>query len=199
MKCLSAYIKEAMTSKILEFFTDAIKNNRGEGGNETQFNVNVKTMECPKQITFTLDDFRAPDILEMITDKNIGFPIMQQILAAPDKMFGSDNETVYEPTILPFFAGTKEKRYFVGIVLIDANNVIVKDYVTMLHCEVPNCIKNKKAVLTAMNMIISNTIKRENNHIGICARPVNRDIANNIKLFGLTRMKEDNMIFINKL
>ena len=225
MKNLREYIYESLKPDIVAWLKEVydtmqklIKDNKLE-----PLNVDVKLLNKPQQ-AFQFDDFfNDQTIKKLISDKHIGFTVINQMFQTPKKYLidGNGDETKeLKPKIMPYWyrpsnnaneakaeeetqGETTEKidpTYFVGMILYDTDISYVDNFAHIVGIESSLCVKESTPLLKAMlNDWALHTLNKEGNYSGLSAKPIHPKMKAILLKLGFSVMKDNKDILTYKL
>lgn len=225
MKRLQEFINESLGVKVEKWLKQVydtmqqlIKDNKLQ-----PIDVDVDNLAKPKNNqTFKFEDFSKDQIVKkIISDKVIGFTVINQMLQMPKKYLIDTNgteEKELKPECLPYWyrpvttkneANEEETKaskdsidptYFVGIIMYDKNINYVDGFIHLVGIETSLCVKESTPVLKAMlNDWALHVINKDGNYNGITAKPLHPKMKANLTKLGFTSMKDNKEILTYKL
>jgi len=206
MKSLSRYIIESFAPAIEKWLTSVYENMQKliQNNKIEPIDVDVKKLAKPDKGAFKYADYKDSKVFKnIISNKQLGFPVTSQMLQVPKYLIDDSGEEKYQsqPECLPYwFAKDKNDIYFVGIVLFDTNKEYVENFALINDIETSLCVKDALPVLKAiLNDFALHYISKKKNYAGLCAKPTHPKVKATLVRLGFSPMKDNKEIYTYKL
>lgn len=187
MKTLTEYnicndfeiITEGILDKIGGFFKK-IQNMAFEKikSNKKVEQVHIENDKLKKSSIFKFEDLiKNKEYKELISNKQIGFSTLSQIIQSSNKYLKYDDKTNYNPEIYMFFKKDKKNINFVGTIGYDSKIQISENYLTLFICEASLIVDKSVDIIKFMIENLAEETKGKDKNIkGFVIKPVHPKI-----------------------
>jgi hypothetical protein len=183
-------LNEGLFDKIFSFFKKIFKKTNKDKIEVKDANTNLK-----KSKPLSLENIDNDAFMQIISDKHVGFAILNKMLKNKNNYFIYDkkSKTEYKPEFNAFFYKDKKHINYVGILGIDKNINIIDDYLTIFVIDVAVNITNYNDVIKFIINDLINELKKE--YKGFVIKPQDPTLINIIKKAGFKPMDKKREIY----
>lgn len=166
-------LNEGLLGKVSEWFKNLFKSQKELSPDEVTFtidNKNIKNIKSPNSPSKLSDTLADKNEMNIINDKNIGFPITSKLISKKNEYFVHESpddkkKIEYPIKIDRYFYIMDEKtdnKKYIGIILFDEDTKNDENYVNVFNVEVIDSIDNKEAVEKYIYSIFETNMKNKN-------------------------------------
>lgn len=202
MKKLSIFLKEALDQNIRKWIKGIFDVEISLNDSNRLSDLNIKADELKRTDNpFEFADYiNNNDFLNIIKNKNIGFPFASMIVSKPNE-FLNINDKKSEPNLYGYFKTSEDNvTYFVGICMYDINISLIDDFVTLVDLESVNFVKDNIELSKIILQQFIKDIKTINkNYKGIAIKPITDPHKSFLTKIGFKKSVDNENILVYNL
>lgn len=193
---LKEFLTEALTEDIKKLIKKAEDN-----PNSGAFSISKKELDgiMKGKKSMSLEEISGNSkLVNMISDKDHGFPVAAQLIKNPDKYF-KDDPSLSPDCMLYFYSGSDNeyKNSLIGICMYDEKVQYIENLVHVVLIETSNDVENKKDINDFMLKDLSET-EKDNGMSGMTAKFLNSKQKTTLVKLGFKQTKENKEIMFHK-
>lgn len=157
-------LNEGFLSKLANWFKGIFKTQK-KLENEN-LKVDVKQIKSPEKPMKLKDILAVDSEIELINDKNVGFPVASQIINQKDKYLTltsekNDEKREYQPLVDRYFYVDGNNKYMIGQIMYDISIKNDNNFVNMINFEVLQKVENLSEVQKYICEIFEGNMKKQ--------------------------------------